>query len=80
MSDSGDIMDYSPPGFYLSMGFSRQGYWSGLQCPPPGDLLNLGIKPTSLKFPALAGRVFPTSATWEGPNETMSELNSEHRA
>ena len=29
----------------LSMGFSRQGYWSGLPCPPPGDLPNPGIEP-----------------------------------
>ena len=28
----------------LSMGFSRQDYWSGLPCPPPGDLLNPGIQ------------------------------------
>ena len=33
----------------LSMGFSRQGYWSGLPCPPPGDLPDPGIKPVSLK-------------------------------
>ena len=26
----------------LSMGFSRQEYWSGLQCPPPGDLPDQG--------------------------------------
>ena len=32
----------------LSMGFSRQEYWSGLPCPPPGDLLNPGIKAVSL--------------------------------
>ena len=31
----------------LSMGFSRQKYWSGLQCPSPGDLLDPGIKPMS---------------------------------
>ena len=31
----------------LSMGFSRQEYWSGLPCPPPGDLANPGIKPRS---------------------------------
>ena len=31
----------------LSMGFSRQEYWNGLPCPPPGDLPNLGIKPRS---------------------------------
>ena len=32
----------------LSMGFSRQESWSGLPCPPSGDLLDPGIKPTSL--------------------------------
>ena len=44
----------------LSMGFSRQEYWSGLPCPPPGDLPNPGIKPTSSASPALAGRLFTT--------------------
>ena len=42
----------------LSMGFSGQEYWSGLPCPPPGDLPDPGIKPASLKFPALAGMFF----------------------
>ena len=51
----------------LLMGFSRQEYWSGLPCPPPGDLPNPGIEPTSLKSPALAGGFFTTSATWEVP-------------
>ena len=32
----------------LSMGFSRQVYWSGLPYPPPGDLPNPGIEPVSL--------------------------------
>ena len=32
----------------LSMGFSRQEYWSGLPFPPPGGLPDPGIKPTSL--------------------------------
>ena len=40
----------------LSMGFSRQEYWSGLPCPPPGDLSDPGIKPSSLMSPTLAGR------------------------
>ena len=31
----------------LSMGFSRQGYWSGLPCPPPGDLPDPEIEPLS---------------------------------
>ena len=49
----------------LSMGFSRQEYWSGLPCPPPGDLPNSGIKPMSLSSAAMAGRFFTTSATRE---------------
>ena len=44
-----------PARLCLSMGFSRQEYWSGLPCPPPGDLPNPGIEPV---FPALAGRFF----------------------
>ena len=32
----------------LSMGFSRQEYWGGLPCSPPGDLPDSGIKPMSL--------------------------------
>ena len=47
------------------MGFSRQGYWSGFPCPPPGHLPNPGIKPPSLTSPALVGRFFSTSTTWE---------------
>ena len=31
----------------LSMGFSKQEYWSGLLCTPPGDLPDPGIEPTS---------------------------------
>ena len=31
----------------LSMRFSRQEYWSGLSCSPPGDLPNAGIEPVS---------------------------------
>jgi len=42
------------------MGFSRQDYWSGLPCPPPGNLPDPGIKPISLTSPASAGRFFNT--------------------
>ena len=49
----------------LSMGFSMQEYWSGLPCSPPRDLPNLRIKPESLMSPALTGRFFTTSATWD---------------
>ena len=51
----------------LSMGFSRQEYWSGLPCPPPGDLPDPGIELTSPASLALAGGLFTTSATWEAP-------------
>ena len=49
----------------FSWGFSRQEYWSGLPCPPPGDLFNPGVKPPSLMSPAsaaLARRFFTTKA------------------
>ena len=42
----------------LSMGFSRQEYWSGLPFSPPGDLLDLRIKPMSLASPELSGGFF----------------------
>ena len=42
-------MDCTPPGS-LSLVFSRQEYWSGLPCPPLGDLPNPGIKPRSPAF------------------------------
>ena len=45
----------------LSLEFSRQEYWSGLSCPPPGDLPKPGIEPVSLTSPALAGQFFNTS-------------------
>ena len=45
----------------LSMEFSRQEYWSGLPFPSLGDLLDPGIKFTSLGSPALAGRFFTTA-------------------
>ena len=41
----------------LSMGFSREAYWSGLPLPSPGTLSNPGIKPMS---PVLAGGFFTT--------------------
>ena len=48
------IVDLQVP---LSTGSSRQEYWSGLPCPPPGDLPDPGIEPTSPAFPALARQV-----------------------
>ena len=43
-------------------GFLQARYWSGLPCPPLGDLPDPGIEPASLMSPALAGRFFSTSA------------------
>ena len=42
----------------LSMGFSRQEYWSGLPCPPPGNLSNSRIKPAPFLSPTLVGGFF----------------------
>ena len=44
----------------LSMGLSRQEYWSELPFPPPGDLSDPGIEPRSPRIPVLAGRFFTT--------------------
>ena len=43
----------------LSMGCSRQEFWSGLPCPPPGDLSDPEIKPLSLMSPALQAGSLP---------------------
>ena len=43
---------------HLSMGLSRQEYWSGFPFPTPGDLLHPGTEPASLVSPALAGGFF----------------------
>ena len=49
-------VDHQDP---LSMGFSGQEYWSGLPCPPPGDLSNPGVKPASPVGPALQADSLP---------------------
>ena len=59
----------------LSMGFSRQEYWSELPCPPLGDLPNPGTELVSLISPALAGGQFTTSATWEDPYMSIQKQN-----
>ena len=47
----------------LSMGFSRQEYWSRWRFPSPGDLPDPGLKPTSLMSPALSGEFVTSSIT-----------------
>ena len=53
-----DLMDHSQAS--LSKRFSKQEYWSGLLCPPSGDLSDPGIGHVSLTSPALTGRFFTT--------------------
>ena len=48
-----DSMGYSPISTSLSMGFSRQEYWSGLPCPPTGNLPDPGIERMFPSPPAL---------------------------
>ena len=67
-------MDCSPPGPSV-LGFSSQEYWSGLPCPPPGDLPDPGSKPISLMSSALAGGFFSTSTTWEALGRAVSFLH-----
>ena len=47
----------------LSMGFSRQEYWSGLSFSSPGDLPNPGIKPASSMSPALQMDSLPAESS-----------------
>ena len=58
-----DVMDCSPLGSLH--GFLRARILEWVAFPSPGDLLNPGIKPTSLMSPALAGGFFTPSAAWE---------------
>ena len=51
----------------LSMGFSRQEYWSGLPCPPPGAPPNPRIEPMSPAVPALQAVSLPLSY-WRKPH------------
>ena len=78
MSDSfrspGTVAHYAP----LSMGFSREEYWSGLPFPTPGDLPDSGMEPMSPASPALAGRFFTTEPS--GNESTESIWNGHSRA
>ena len=64
----------------LFMGFSRQEYWSGSSCPPPGDLPQPGIEPTSPASPAVAGGLFTTRPSgkpgWEGTWAFLQEAQA----
>ena len=71
LCDSLDLACQAP----LSMGFSRQEYWSGLPCPPPEDLPDSGTEPSSFKPPALADGFFTTHATWEALRQEVRARN-----
>ena len=62
----------------LPMEFSRQKHWNGVPCPSPGDLLNPGIEPVSFVSPALTGRFFTSSSTWEAPSCLCARVESHH--
>ena len=59
----------------LSMGFSRQEYWSGLPFPAPGNLPNPGIEPASVASPALQADSLPLSH-WGSPTSSLSRIYS----
>ena len=66
-----DPVDYSPPGFTV-YGVFQGRILEWLPLPTLGDLPNPSVKPGRLASPALAGRFFPTSATWEAPDQCLA--------
>ena len=62
----------------LSILFPREEYWSGLPCPPPGDLPNLETEPASLMSLVLADGFFTASGSLplEKPIRTVPMPNS----
>ncbi|CAN0096354.1 unnamed protein product [Rangifer tarandus platyrhynchus] len=59
----------------LSMGFSRQKYWSGLPCPPPGGLPDSGLKPVSPVSPTLQVDSLPAESSRKPPRGAEAQLN-----
>ena len=66
-----------PTSLLCPWGFSRQGYWSGLPCPPPGDLPNPGIEDgcPALQVDSLPseppGKILLNSLIEEGSRRTL---------
>ena len=56
----------------LSVGFSRQGYWSGLSFPSPGDLLDPGIEPGSPAFQADSLPSEPAAKSYKSERESLT--------
>ena len=63
MSDSLRPHGLEPTRVLCSWGLSMQEYWSGFPCPPPGNLLHLGIKPGAPVSPALQAGFLPLMPT-----------------
>ena len=68
----------SPARLLCPWGFSRREYWSGLPCPPPGDLLDTGIEPMSLEAPSSFMHEGPPAAP--GATVAMASLSPRPRA
>ena len=73
-----DPMECSPPGSLL-MGLSRQEYWSGLSFPPPGNLPDPGIEPTSPASPALQVDSLPLSHLVSLQNKIITIITKRKR-
>ena len=58
------------------MGFSRQDYWSGLPCPPPGDLPDPENDPESPAAPALQAESLPLSNWGSTPEYSWKGLTT----
>ena len=78
-------MDSRPPGSSVH-GFSRQEYWGGSPCPPPGDLHDPGIEPSSRVSPALQVGSSPTvplgkpsKTPYLGVKRVLHVMHSSHR-
>ena len=67
-----DPMDCRQPGSSCLWEFSGQEYWSGLPCPPPGHLLNLGIQPRS---PTLQADYLPAEPQGKPKNTGVGSLS-----
>ena len=65
-------MDHTLPGSSGPLGFSRQEYWRGLSCPPPGDLPNSGMEPRS---PALWVDSLPSEPPGKSKNTGVGSLS-----
>ena len=82
---------HPPPQAALSVGLSRQEYWSGLPSPPPEDLPDPGMEPASLMTSALAACSLPLpylgstpngifTSKWQNQNANLSPSDSKSKA